>query len=362
MIGFGSLVMIASIGAYVLFQAGLYELNRSVTQSDLLQGSGTKAQVSGDEVKGAFNILMVGLDASKVRTDSIIIAHVPASHQSVYLISLPRDTRVNLPGGGTSKINSAFDNGGFKRLQQTISLNYGISVNAAMSIDFDGFKDIVDKVGGVDMDVDETTYSIHHGYKNNDKSQHAAPYKINPQSGVPICSNPHLTFDKNPDQCTLPGVKEMVYPKGPYHFDSYDALDFVRSRDGLVGTDYARQRHQQQFLKALMKKAYSQGMSNPVKLVGLISSLKKAFTFDGIGVSLDDWLFTLKAVGPSSLITIKTNDGQYVAATGPPDGAGAEQALNADSQLLLKDVRDDKGSEDLVGTFLQSHTDWASTS
>jgi hypothetical protein len=143
-----------------------------------------------------------------------------------------------------------------------------------------------------------------------------------------------------------------------YHFNAYDALDFVRCRDGLVGTDYARQRHQQQFIKAVMQKAYSKGMSNPTKLLGFASALKKAFTFDGNGTSLTDWVFTLKGINPSSVITIKTNGGNFVPAPGPPDGNGSEQGLNADTMTLLAAVRDDTGKGDPVASFIETHGDW----
>ncbi len=352
----GALVMVASVGTYAIVEAGLRAIDHSVTQANLL-GPATSTQLTGNTISGPINLLIVGVDASGARTDSIIIAHIPASHDRVYLISLPRDTKVNVPGGGTNKINSTFS-GGFANLATTIKLNYGITFNGALAVNFNGFKDIVTKLGGIDMYVDETTHSIHHGYVGTNTADHAAPYKIDPNSGVPICSNPHYTFDTNPDACTLPGIHEVTYPKGMYHFDAYDALDFVRCRDGLVGTDYGRQRHQQQFIKAVMEKAYAQGAADPTKLLGLVSSMSKAFTFDGHGISLSDWIFTLKGISPASVITIKTNQGQFVSAPGPSDGHGSEQGLNPVSVQLLNAVRDDNGSSDPLGQFAAAHPDW----
>jgi LCP family protein required for cell wall assembly len=349
--------MVGSIGAYTLVVAGLHELDHAVTQANLLGPTTPHQQLIGNSINGPINMLIVGVDASGARTDSIIIAHIPASHDRVYLISLPRDTKVNVPGGGTNKINSTFG-GGFANLAQTIKLNYGITFNGALAVNFDGFKDIVTKLGGIDLYVDETTHSIHHGYVGTNRSDHAQPYHIDPNSGVPICSNPHYTFDSNPDKCTLPGIHEVTYPQGMYHFNAYDALDFVRCRDGLAGTDYGRQRHQQQFIKAVMQKAYSQGAADPTKLLGLVSSMNKAFTFDGHGVSLSDWIFTMKGITPASVITIKTNQGQFVEAPGPSDGHGSEQGLNADSVQLLNAVRDDNGLSDPVGQFVAAHVDW----
>ena len=71
-----------------------------------------------------------------------------------------------------------------------------------------------------------------------------------------------------------------------------------------------------------------------------------------------NWIFTLKRIGPSSITTIKTNDGKIVPYTGPaPD---SRQALNADSLQLLAAVRDDTANSDLVGQFVATHRDWVS--
>jgi anionic cell wall polymer biosynthesis LytR-Cps2A-Psr (LCP) family protein len=364
-IGFGVLVMIASVGAYVAFQAGLNALNTSIKTVHVLQSDpATVPKLVGNTIKGPINILMVGVDATG-HTDSIIIAHIPATHDEVYLISLPRDTRVTTPSGGTDKINAVYGAGNMTALQKTIKINWGIVLNAALIINFNGFGAIVTKLGGIDMYVDETTYSIHHGYLNNNPKDRAPgyPYKINPNSGVPECYNRHYTWDgthNNPSLCTLPGISEVIYPKGPYHFDAYSALDFVRCRDGLIGTDYGRQRHQQQFIRAVLAKAYAKGMSDPFQLLGIAKSMSSAFTFDNNGVPLEDWMFTLEKIGPSSLVTIKTNNGQFD--TLPDDGHGSEQGLTDDTMKLLTAVRDDKGVGDPVGVFLSTHPDWAATS
>jgi anionic cell wall polymer biosynthesis LytR-Cps2A-Psr (LCP) family protein len=248
-------------------------------------------------------------------------------------------------------------------LQQTIAKNWGITINAALLINFNGFGTIVNKLGGVTMYVDETTYSIHHGYINNNPADiyKGYPYNIDPNTGVPICSKPGVVWSPaTADECTVPGVKEVVYPKGEYTFSGYSALDFVRCRDGLVGTDFARQRHQQQFIKAVMQKVYSQGLSDPFKLNGLIQSLRGAFTFDGNGVPISDWVLTLDKIGPSNLVTIKTNDGQFD--TLPGTGHGSEQGLTADSLQLFADLKNDTDSTDLVGDFVAAHPDWVANS
>jgi polyisoprenyl-teichoic acid--peptidoglycan teichoic acid transferase len=369
----GSLLLVASVGLIVLVETGLNQLNHSFQQTNLLGA----AAVHATSINGPINVLMVGLGPTGQvgNTDSIIVAHIPASHDRMYLVSIPRDTSVIIPAfpktgfaGGSYKVNAAFlfgsNNGGgvaggFQLLSETLKKTWGLTFTAAAAVNFSGFADIVRKLGGVTMYIDETTTSIHHGYITaKGPSAHAAPYNIDPNTGVPICSTPGVSFDSNPLECARPGITPVQYLKGTRHLSAYDAIDFVRCRDGLVGTDYARQRHQQQFIKAVMTEVYRQGLNDPLRLSSFISSLGKAFIFDGGGNSIANWIFTLKSIGPNSVTTIKTNDGKFVPYTGPaPD---SRQALNTDSLQLLAAVRDDTGNSDLVGQFVATHQDWVS--
>src|SRR5262249_26032719 len=137
----------------------------------------------------------------------------------------------------------------------------------------------------------ETTYSIRYGV-DIATGKPTAPYHINPDTGVPYCPSGG-SFNSDPLKCAIPGTRPDVYQKGYQHLTPSQALDFVRARDGLVGTDYARQRHQQQFIRAVLRQAYDKGLSDPFKLESFVSSIGKALVFDRNGVSLTDWIFTL---------------------------------------------------------------------
>jgi LCP family protein required for cell wall assembly len=369
-------VVLFAGGGYVIVRVGLNTVSSAVNQGDLL-GNGAAAAPPGQSISGALNILLAGVDMAPTgdtgaHSDTIIVMHIPATHDRAYLVSIPRDTNANIPafpktgfGGGSYKINAAFtfgsmngggDAGGFQLLASTLNQEYGLTFNAAAIVNFDGFQDIVKQLGGVDLYIDETVYSIHRG-TNIATGKPAAPYHINSQTGVPNCSNPNVTFDSNPLACAIPGVKPYVYLKGQRHLDPASALDFVRARDGLDGTDYARQRHQLQFIKAVVQEAYTKGLSDPLKLTTFMTSIAKAFTFDGNGTSIADWIFTLKAIKPSSLVTIKMNGGQFVTYTGPaPD---SRQALNQTSLDLLNAIKTDTDPNlDKVGTFISQYPSW----
>ena len=118
-----------------------------------------------------------------------------------------------------------------------------------------------------------------------------------------------------------------MYHPGWQHLVSWEALDYCRQRDLLANgdSDYGRQRHQQQFIRAVVKKTLSNGvLTNPVKLDKVIRSAGQAFTFDGGGVNLADWIFTLKGIDPNALLMVKTNAGHFNSKT-LPNGQSVER-------------------------------------
>jgi LCP family protein required for cell wall assembly len=359
-IGLGSLVILASVGAGVAVKVALNKVSNSIQTQDLLRyqhpatttgGNGAPAPVipAGTDIKGAINMLLIGLDtrimnpAMGSRSDSIIIAHIPPSHDKVFLISIPRDTWVDIPGHGHNKINAAFqygssNGGGFaggtQMLAKTIKSVWDIDFQGAAIIQFDGFKDIVKQLGGVRMYVDETTVSLHNGYRH----------------GTTTPAAPFIVHTDGTRGSAIPGVDPVIYKKGWHNFTPKEALDFVRCRDGLVGTDYARQRHQQQFIKALLQQAYDKGMSDPTRLTSFLSSISKAFVFSPGTASVADWIWTLKGINPSAIVTIKTNGGWFYSAH--VSGTSAE-AMNPTSQQMMLDLKNDN-----LAQFVQQHQDW----
>jgi anionic cell wall polymer biosynthesis LytR-Cps2A-Psr (LCP) family protein len=164
----------------------------------------------------------------------------------------------------------------------------------------------------------------------------------------------------NPDGTVnrkIPGVTPNIYRKGNHCFTPTEALDFVRQRDLLANRDYdyGRQRHQQQFLKAVLKDVVDKGLSSPTKLPGLLSAVGKTMTVDGGGISLEDWAFAMRGINPNDLVTLKTNDGKFNSRTIP--GVGSAEILSDTSKELLRHVR-----ADTVDTFIQEHPDWVSKS
>ena len=363
---FGALMMLASgsmiIGQKLIFAAATSSFN----QTDLLDPAAPKQHVS---INGAKNILLVGVDSRPgqnpndlVRADSIMIMHVPLTHDRAYLVSIPRDTYVEIPAysngkktyrGGHDKINSAFAWGGdglggldgrkkgFILLQQTIKRNYNIDFQAGAIVDFAGFQEVVTVLGGVDMYIDEKTTSIHVG-TNNRTGKFQTPYSIDSNA------RPHPVY----------GVTPKVYDVGQKHLAPWEALDYVRQRDILANNDgdYGRARHQQQFIKAVFKGILSRNvLTDPGKLGKVLDVVGKAMTVDNGGINLDDWIFAMRNISASSIVTVKTNGGQFNSR--PVAGLGDVEEMNATSLQLMENIR-----TDTIDGFVQAHTDWVSQS
>jgi polyisoprenyl-teichoic acid--peptidoglycan teichoic acid transferase len=216
----------------------------------------------------------------------------------------------------------------------------GITPDAGAVIDFQGFRKVVDVLGKVCMYVDEDTTSIHIGHTAS--GQTAVPY---------------VTHSDGTIAYKVGGVTANFYAKGDHCFTSTEALDFVRQRDLLADRDYdyGRQRHQQQFLKAVLKQAVHDGFNSPTKLPGLLSALGRTMTVDDGGVSLNDWAFAMRNINPDDLVAVKTNDGTFNSRSVPD--VGSVEVLSDTSMQMLRAVRNDD-----VAAFLRAHPTWISQS
>lgn len=180
-----------------------------------------------DVVKGpGKNILLLGSDTrsgseaaqvSGSRADSIMLMHIPADGKGVYLVSIMRDTWVNIPGYGSAKINAALNYGGISLQVATVENLLGIKIDHVAEIEFEGFKALVNSVGGVDVQV---------------------PFN----------------FD----------INIWSFKQGMQHMDGGAALAFVRARYQFADGDYQRVRNQRAFLR---------GLYNTMKAKGALSNV-----------------------------------------------------------------------------------------
>jgi polyisoprenyl-teichoic acid--peptidoglycan teichoic acid transferase len=359
----GSLLSVASGGLAFAVQTIVNRVGASIHQQDLLGDTVARDASGGVSINGVINLLLVGIDTRAKnptmgsRADSIIIVHIPATHDRAYLISIPRDTDVQVPAfakthfaGGEARINAAFQfgstngggaAGGFQLLSKTIRSLYGISFNGGAIVNFGGFTDIVQKLGGVDMYVDERTTSLHDGFR----------------TGTHTPAKPFITHSSGAHWIPVRGVTPVIYKKGYQHLTPTEALDFVRIRDFLPNGDYDRERHQQQFIQAVMEQAYHKGLANPLDAGTFLSSISKAFVFSGGGIPISTWIFTLKSITPDSLMMLKTNNGTYNTLHVPRAGGGfdSREVLSQTSLDMMNAV-----AADNLDSFVEAHPSWVS--
>ncbi|HZL04584.1 MAG TPA: LCP family protein [Coriobacteriia bacterium] len=196
-----------------------------------------------DEPQEPFTILLTGNDARKgeevARADTIILAKVDPGQKKMWMLSIPRDTRVEIPGHGVNKINAARFLGGEADgdalLIETVKEFTGIPVNYYMEVSFLGFVKAVDTLGGIWIDVD-----------------------------VQIDDWKAASHSK--------GHKASHIDPGYQLLDGEHALTFVRSRD-FPDADFTRMKHQQEFFKALVKQMTKAG--NLLKIPSVVNGISK---------------------------------------------------------------------------------------
>jgi LCP family protein required for cell wall assembly len=308
-VALGVVLILASGGTIAAMKLLTQRYERSITRQELVAPEARQEpppSVPESTVKGPLNYLLLGSDYRTgnpndgQRADSIIVVHVPATLDRAYLISIPRDLRVTIPpykpkgfGGDVTKINAAYQYGGGGRggaqlLSATVSQLMGIKFNGAAIINFDGFRHAVDVLGGVYMCVDHTVASNHLGVDRNGRILELYADEEGRIQNVP------------------PGGGPYVFQQGCRRMDGRLALDYARIRYGLPAGDYDRQRHQQQFLKAVMQEATGDGViTNPLKFDEFLRAVGAALTVDTGEMGLADLLFGLRGVTPSSFVGIK---------------------------------------------------------
>ncbi|WP_117213422.1 LCP family protein [Allorhizocola rhizosphaerae] len=354
----GTLLVLTSGGVMIAVKVALDRAVSSVTQVEIPSDpENTSVVPEGRALTGTLNILLVGVDDGQAvggelrkdtpLADSIMILHVPPSRDRAYLVSLPRDLWVRIPGHGSGKLNSAYTDGhreakagngragGLDLLMRTISGELGIVFNAAAIVNFTGFTKAVNLLGGVTMYIDERVESVHYGTTADGQLCYPA------------------RFDSEYHAHKRPGCTPRVFERGTRRLTAEEALDYTRQREWLEleDGDYGRQRHQQQFIKALVREARLQGLTTDLpKALRLIESVGSALTVWTNGVKLEDWFFTLKDLAAGDIFMVKTNRGAYNPA--PISGTAAE-ALSEDSRQMFAALRDNR-----IHEWLVDHPDW----
>ncbi|HEX4814015.1 MAG TPA: LCP family protein [Nonomuraea sp.] len=263
----------------------------------LLVGSDSRKGLTAAERKKLATGRAVGQ-----RTDSMMLLHVSDSGDKPTLVSLPRDSAVSIPGKGRDKLNSAYAIGGPKLLVRTVENATGLRIDNYMEIGFAGFVDIVDAVGGVEINVRAAV--------------------DDPKAGLKL-------------------------KKGPQVLNGSQALGYVRTRKGGALPDFERTKRQRQFLGAVVKKAASPGvLINPFTSIPLAMSATEAVEVD-TGTGVFDMLSLGLSMGDSPVTTVVPFGGEEAV----PSGGTAVKWDRTRALALFDALKDDRPvPKDVVDT------------
>jgi polyisoprenyl-teichoic acid--peptidoglycan teichoic acid transferase len=309
--------------------------------------SPSPSPLPGIGLSGPLNILIAGVDTREAqkdwipRSDSIMVMHVDATLTHAYLTSLPRDLYVSIPayppahfGGERTKLTHAMFFGsqvpgsphpstarGLDLLSRTVRAYTHIpSFDVQVVLTFNGLRKLIDRLGGIDIYIDEKTVSIH--------------MRPDGQLRTPCgrCAHGY-------------SGPQAVYNVGMRHLVGWQALDYARQRY-IPGSDYARQRHQQQIIKAAVAKAMSGGAINsPNRLFAILDALSSTLLFVDGKRSPVDYAYAMRNLQPTA-ITLTELPGTGVYSGGTYLG----EALNGIQAAYFAALRGDQ-----LGPFVAAH-------
>lgn len=237
-LGFVLVALAALVGYYVKVTNDALS---GVQREPMLPSSDVSRPPSATPQEGKaapVNLVLMGSDSrgegDRGRSDVLMLAHISGDRKTVYLISLPRDLWVEIPGHGMAKINAAYAYGGMPLTIQTIETLLNVRMDHSAVVDFDGFVAAIDAVGGVDV------YNF-----------------------------------------VASGSNGYVFPEGMIHLDGEAGLVYTRERYNLPNGDLDRARRQRDVVMAVTRKILTpEVLADPGQFNQVVSTLAPYFSVD----------------------------------------------------------------------------------
>jgi LCP family protein required for cell wall assembly len=296
-------VLLAGIGIATWYGKSAVDALDNINRDSNLMPTGERpAPVDPVEGKAPLNMVLMGSDTrggERGRSDVLQLLHISGDRQNVFLMSIPRDSYVEIPGRGKAKINAAYSWGGAPLAVETMELLLDVPMDNTVLIDFEGFKNVIDALGGVTVVNREASSS--HG---------------------------------------------LDFPKGEITLSGEEALWFVRERKNLSDGDFGRATRQRDVIKAVLGKLASGGvLSDPGRFRESVTELGKNFTVDE-GLTNDNIIrlgWELKGVSPSDIKSFQiptagfgwTDDRQSIVLLDEDKLDELRTALRADDMLAF---------------------------
>jgi LCP family protein required for cell wall assembly len=174
--------------------------------------------------------------SARGRTDTLMLVHFLSGGRGAYVVSIPRDSWVPIPGYGYGKVNWANYFGGPALAIRTVEQLTKVRIDHVAIIDWDGFRDVTNALGGVTVTIPTTSYDP---------------------------------------------ANRVTWTAGTHHLNGAQALLYVRDRYGLAAGDFAREQRQQNYLRAVIKQLRSGGtLTNPLRTSSALRALSQAVSVD----------------------------------------------------------------------------------
>jgi LCP family protein required for cell wall assembly len=312
-------------------QIAVNVLNSSLNSDDLLADQ--RVELAGSNIEGPLNFLVLGTDervgaGGLARTDAILIVHVNADLTEVSLVSIPRDLKVDIPTCRpqcNTKITEAFASDpdwklAFANTAATVTELTGVRFHGGAIANFEGFLDLVDELGTIELCPWHELKSEHTG---------------------------------------------KVYPGECARYDKKDALDIVRQRkqwywdedwENGRGGDFGRQKMQQQAIKGILKEAKAQGYhTDPGKAANLLSSFGQALTTDTGSIEVVDLIVALRDIDPEQITTMG------VPSTAADIGGTSYVITHEGEEMIAAEALYQAIRDDTLGQWALRYPQWVSS-
>lgn len=223
-----------------------HRLDRQVTTVDVFGGLEERPEADG-AAAGALDILLLGTDGrtgdtattgtdataswtpGEQRADTMMLLHLSADRRTASVVSIPRDSWVRIPGHGKDKVNAAFSEGGPRLSVQTVERLTGVRIDHVAWVDWAGFEEIGDLLGGVEVYVPETVHDSARDRTwtqgNHKLSGEEALLYVRQRYGLPGGDLDRVKRQQNVLRSILGSLRESVDPKDPKK--AYDLLDII---------------------------------------------------------------------------------------------------------------------------------------
>ena len=229
---------------------------KATSSSTASDGSFNKSTLGNDQLledSKVLNVMLFGEDNAKGaefgRSDSMIMLSIDNRHKKLKMTSFQRDSYVYVDGYGYDKLTNAYAYGGPKLTIQTIESNFGVKVDRYAVVDYASFIDIIDVLGGIDLELtqDEIDYINYQLYKNKQSST-------------------RTTITDPPGIVHLTGQQALWYARNR-------GLDSAEEEIGIAGDDWDRTSRQRKLLETLFNDMKSADLAQIVSIVGKVGPL-----------------------------------------------------------------------------------------